>query len=143
LAGPSIDQPISAEIFSVERLEQHAESLAKAQEVLPTQSTGISLRRRLRSNAHSLDAAFHTLVAGIRKGHAVTPAAEWFVDNFYLVDEHIRAVRRDLPAGFYKQLPKLSNGPLRGYPRVYGLAWAIVAHSDNCFELETLVRFNR
>jgi cyclic beta-1,2-glucan synthetase len=143
LDGPSIDEPISAEIFSVERLEQHAESLAKAQEVLPTQSTGISLRRRLRSNAQGLDAAFHTLVAGIRKGHAVTPAAEWFVDNFYLVDEHIRAVRHDLPAGFYKQLPKLSNGPLRGYPRVYGLAWAIVAHSDNCFELDTLVRFCR
>ena len=138
-----IGEPISAEIFSVERLEQHAESLAKAQEVWPTQSAGISLRGRLRANAQSLDAAFHTLVAGIRKGHAVTPAAEWLVDNYYIVDEHIRAVRRDLPAGFYKQLPKLSNGPLRGYPRVYGLAWAIVAHSDNCFELDTLVRFCR
>jgi len=138
-----IDEPIAAEIFSVERLEHHAESLAKAQEVLPTQSAGISLRGRLRSNAHSLDAAFHTLAAGIRQGHAITPAAEWLVDNYYIVDEHIRAVRRDLPAGYYKQLPKLSNGPLRGYPRVYGLAWAIIAHSDNCFEPDTLMRFCR
>ena len=88
-------------------------------------------------------AAFQALIAGIRKGQAVTPAAEWLVDNYYVVDEHIRAVRRDLPAGFYKQLPKLSNGPLRGYPRVYGLAWAIVAHSDNRFELDTLLRFCR
>ena len=55
LDGPSkIDEPISAEIFSVERLEHHAESLAKAQEVSPAQSAGISLRGRLRSNAHSL-----------------------------------------------------------------------------------------
>jgi cyclic beta-1,2-glucan synthetase len=144
LDGPSeIDEPISAEIFSVERLEHHAESLAKAQEVSPAQTAGISLRRRLRSNAARLDSAFHALIAGIRKGRAVTPAAEWLVDNYYIVDEHIRAVRRDLPPGFYKQLPKLSNGPLRGYPRVYGLAWAIVAHSDNRFELDTLARFCR
>ncbi|GAC1672508.1 MAG: glucoamylase family protein [Steroidobacteraceae bacterium] len=144
LDGPSeIAEPISAEIFSVERLEQHAESLAKAQEVSSTQRTSISLRRRLRSNAVDLDAAFHALIAGIRKGRAVTPAAEWLVDNYYMVDEHIRAVRRDLPSGFYKQLPKLANGPLRGYPRVYGLAWAIVAHSDSRFELDTLYRFCR
>jgi cyclic beta-1,2-glucan synthetase len=138
-----MDEPISAEIFSVERLEQHAESLAKAQEVWPTQSAGISLRRRLRTNAAGLRAAFHTLIEGMRKGHAMTPAAGWLVDNYYIVDEHIRAVRRDLPVGYYKQLPKLSNSFLRGYPRVYGLAWAIVAHSDNCFELDTLVRFCR
>ncbi len=144
LDGPSkIDEPISAEIFSVERLEQHAESLAKAQEVSPTQTAGISLRRRLRSNALRLDAAFHTLIGEIRKDRAVTPAAEWLVDNYYIVDEHIRAVRRDLPSGFYKQLPKLSHGPLRGYPRVYGVAWAIVAHSDSRFELDTLYRFCR
>jgi cyclic beta-1,2-glucan synthetase len=144
LDGPSqIDEPISAEIFSVERLEQHAESLAKAQEVSATQTAGVSLRGRLRSNALGLDTAFRTLIAGIRKGHAVTPAAEWLVDNYYIIDEHIRAVRRDLPSGFYKQLPKLSHGPLRGYPRVYGLAWAIVAHSDSRFELETLYRFCR
>jgi cyclic beta-1,2-glucan synthetase len=140
---PKIDEPISAEIFSVERLEHHAESLAKAQEVSPVQTAGISLRRRLRSNSAGLRAAFQALIAGIRKGQAVTPAAEWLVDNYYVVDEHIRAVRRDLPPGFYKQLPKLSSGPLRGYPRVYGLAWALVAHSDNRFELDTLVRFCR
>jgi cyclic beta-1,2-glucan synthetase len=138
-----IMEPISAEIFSVERLEHHAESLAKAQEVSPAQTAGISLRGRLRSNSVGLGAAFNTLIAGIRRGRPVTPAAEWLVDNYYIVDEHIRAVRRDLPPGFYKQLPKLANGPLRGYPRVYGLAWAIVAHSDSRFELDTLVRFCR
>jgi len=137
------DEPVSAEIFSVERLEQHAESLARTQEVSPARTAGISLRGRLRSNAFGLETAFHALIGGIRKGRPITPAAEWLVDNYYIVNEHIRAIRRDLPAGFYKQLPKLANGRLRGYPRVYGLAWAIIAHSDNRFELDTLVRFCR
>ena len=138
-----LDEPISAELFSVERLEHYAETLAKTQEILPSAATGVSLHGRLRANATSLNAAYHKLIAGMRESQAVTPAAEWLVDNYYIVDEHIRAIRRDLPAKYYKQLPKLSNGPLRGYPRVYGLAWAIVAHSDNRFELDTLVRFCR
>jgi Ser/Thr protein kinase RdoA (MazF antagonist) len=52
-------------------------------------------------------------------------------------------IRRDLPAGFYRQLPKLATGPLRGYPRVYGIAWAIVAHTDNSFDLDALYGFCR
>ncbi|MDP9083089.1 MAG: glycosyl transferase, partial [Pseudomonadota bacterium] len=144
LDGPSeIDEPVSAEIFSVERLEHYAESLARTQEVSPLSTAGVSLHSRLRSNGLGLHAAFHALITGIRKGHAVTPAAEWLVDNFYVVDEHIKAVRHDLPPKFYKQLPKLASGPLRGYPRVYGLAWAIVKHTDNRFELDTLYRFCR
>ncbi len=144
LGRPSeFEEPISAEIFSVERLEHYAETLAKTQEISPATSAGVSLRRRLRANAGNLHAAYHTLIAGIRDDHAVSPAAEWLVDNFYIVDEHVRAIRRDLPAGYYRQLPKLANGPLRGYPRVYGIAWAIIAHSDNRFELDTLYRFCR
>jgi len=144
LGKPSeLDEPISAELFSVERLEHYAETLAKTQEILPSAATGVSLHGRLRANAGSLNAAYHKLIAGMRESQAVTPAAEWLVDNYYIVDEHIRAIRRDLPAKYYKQLPKLANGPLRGYPRVYGIAWNIVAHSDNRFEPETLYRFCR
>ena len=144
LEGKSaIDEPISAEIFSVERLEHYAETLARTQEVSPRPTAGISLHRQLRDNAAGLNAAYQILIAGMRDAHAVTPAAEWLVDNYYIVDEHIRAIRRDLPTEYYKQLPKISNGPLRGYPRVYGLAWAIVAHTDNRFELDSLYRFCR
>src|SRR6185437_11061290 len=40
-------------------------------------------------------------------------------------------------------LPKLSSGPLAGYPRVFGLAWAFVAHTDSRFDPEALTRFVR
>jgi cyclic beta-1,2-glucan synthetase len=132
-----------AEILSVERLEAYAENLARTQEVFPSRNVGISLSGRLRSNAGALNGAFQALVMGIRKGDTVTPAAAWLVDNFYIIDEHIRAIRRDLPAGFYKQLPKLSNGRLRGYPRVYGIAAGLVGHTDNRVELDSLYRYCR
>jgi len=55
----------------------------------------------------------------------------------------VRQVREDLPRGFHRQLPKLADEPLQGYPRVLGLAWAFVAHTDSRFEPETLQRFVR
>ena len=138
-----VDDSTPSEIFSVERLEHFAEELAHQQQVTQTRSAGIALRGRLRSNAAVLNGAYEALTSGIRAGQAVTPAAEWLVDNYYIVDEHIQAIRRDLPASFYKELPKLSGGPLRGYPRVYGLAVNLIAHTDNRIELDTLSRFCR
>jgi cyclic beta-1,2-glucan synthetase len=35
----------------------------------------------------------------------------------------------------------LINGPFEGYPRVFGLAWAFVAHSDSRFDPQVLGRF--
>ncbi|MFO2375893.1 hypothetical protein QOU54_31285, partial [Pseudomonas aeruginosa] len=53
----------------------------------------------------------------------------------------IREIRDDLPPGYYRQLPKLASGPFAGYPRVFGLAWAFVAHTDSHLDLELLRRF--
>ncbi len=63
------------------------------------------------------------------------------LDNFHVVDEQIREIKNDLPPGFYRRLPKLAEGPLQGYPRVFGIAWALVAHTDSAFDIQKLTRF--
>ncbi|HEY8154025.1 MAG TPA: glucoamylase family protein [Myxococcota bacterium] len=87
--------------------------------------------------------AYRAIGAAIREERAITPAAEWLVDNFHVVEDQIREIRDDLPRGYYRQLPKLSEGHLEGYPRVLGLAWAYVAHTDSRFDPQTLCRFVR
>jgi cyclic beta-1,2-glucan synthetase len=136
-------EPIRSELFSVERLEQHAESLAAAQRVTTRAGNARQLAPRLRDNGRVLLAAYRSTGKAIREEHAITPAAEWLVDNFHIVEEQIREIRDDLPRAFYRQLPKLAEGPLAGYPRVFGLAWAFVAHTDSWFDPETLCRFVR
>ena len=135
------EEPIRSELFSIERLEQHAESLAAAQRVTPRPGVGRQLAPRLRDNSRVLLATYRAIGKAIREGRAITPAAEWLVDNFHIVEEQIREIHDDLPRGFYRQLPKLATGPLEGYPRVFGLAWAFVAHTDSRFDPETLCRF--
>ncbi|HSQ05576.1 MAG TPA: glycosyl transferase, partial [Burkholderiales bacterium] len=139
----ALEEPIRAELFSVERLEQHGESLAAAQRVTTTPRKGRLLLPRVLDNGRVLLASYRAIAQAIREEHAITPAAEWLVDNYHIVDEQLREIRDDLPPGFYRELPKLADGPLKGYPRVYGLAWAFVAHTDSRFDPEMLLRFVR
>jgi len=136
-----LDEPIRAELFSVERLEQHAESLAAAQTVTKETSHGRPLIPRVVENGRVLLDSYRAIARAIQEERGITPAAEWLVDNFHIVEEQLREIHDDLPPGYYRKLPKLASGPLQGYPRVYGVAWAYVAHTDSQFDPEVLRRF--
>jgi cyclic beta-1,2-glucan synthetase len=135
--------PIRAELFSAEHMEQFAETLAAEQIVHPGTRRGRRLLPRLRENARALVQSYRTIAEASHQTRMISPAAEWLLNNFYLVEEQIREIQEDLPPGFYRELPKLASGPLEGYPRVFGLAWSYVAHTDSRIELKTLARFVR
>src|SRR6202022_1214934 len=137
------DEILRAELFSSERPEQHAASLAAAQSVTRRRSAHRSLDVRLKDNESVLLAAYRAIGAAVGEGRPITPAAEWLRDNYPLVEEQIREIREDLPPGFYRQLPKLADGPFAGYPRVFGVAWALIAHSDSRFDPDSLRLFVR
>jgi cyclic beta-1,2-glucan synthetase len=124
----------------VERLEQHGETLAAAQSVTQRPGIGQPIRRRVADNGRVLLQAYRALAQAIKDERSITPAAEWLVDNFHIVEEQLREIRDDLPADYYRELPKLGDGHLEGYPRVLGVAWAYVAHTDSRFEPDSLRR---
>ncbi|MBU9522564.1 glycosyl transferase, partial [Burkholderia multivorans] len=134
-------RPIREEFFGEERLAQHAGSLARAQKVLPGVAAGPSLATRLKDNADHLLKAYRNTAAADARGEEITPAAEWLLDNYYLVAEQVRQIRDDLSPRYYRQLPKLGNGPFAGYPRVFEINWAFVAHTDSRFDPDALCRF--
>ncbi|WP_354673946.1 GH36-type glycosyl hydrolase domain-containing protein [Cupriavidus alkaliphilus] len=133
--------PVREELFGIERLEQHAQSLAAAQAVTAQPPRVSSLRSRLRDNAAVLLAAYRASATELEGGAEVAPAAEWLLDNYHIVEEQIREIRDDLPPGYYRELPKLAEGPFTGYPRVFGVAWAFVAHTDSYLDPDILRRF--
>ena len=134
--------PIRADLFGAERLEHHARTLAAAQPVAlgrPARVLGLTVR--LKENAAVLLAAYSESASALDAGQPVTPAAEWLLDNYHLVEDQLQQITSDLPPGYYRQLPKLSEGPFTGYPRVFGLAWAYVAHTDSLMSGPVLARF--
>ena len=134
--------PIRADLFGAERLEHHARTLAAAQPVARGRPARVlRLSARLKDNAAVLLTAYRASAAALDAGQAVTPAAEWLLDNYHLVEDQLQQIVSDLPPGYYRQLPKLSRGPFTGYPRVFGLAWAYIAHTDSLMSGPMLTRF--
>jgi cyclic beta-1,2-glucan synthetase len=111
--------PVREELFGVERLEQHAAPLALAQPVTRRPPSVQSLHKRLKNNAAVLLAAYRASALEVENERGVVPAAEWLLDNYHLVEEQIREIHDDLPPNYYRQLPKLAEGPFAGYPRVW------------------------
>jgi cyclic beta-1,2-glucan synthetase len=106
------EEPILAELFSVERLEQHAQTLAAAQTITDAPRRGTAVGPRIAANGRVLLESYRVLARAIKDERTMTPAAEWLVDNFHIVDEQLREIRDDLPSDYYRELPKLAEGHL-------------------------------
>ena len=107
---PTPEEPIRSELFGAERLELHGASLAAAQTVVAGPFKGRPLLPRVEENGRILRETYRVIAKALREKRTIVPAAEWLVDNFYIVDEQLREIRADLPPGFYRELPKLAAG---------------------------------
>ena len=96
---------------------------------------------RLRDNIRVLREAHRYIGEQAKSGYEVSTAAEWLLDNFHLVEAQLREIREGLPRRYFRDLPVLIDEPLVGLPRIYGVAWAFVAHTDSAFSEELLVLF--
>jgi len=96
---------------------------------------------RLDENERVLVATHDLVTAAVRGDRRISPAAEWLLDNFYLVEEQIRTARRHLPRSYGRDLPRLAGGPSVGYPRVYAIALALIAHRDRRVDTASLNAF--
>ncbi|MBK8205064.1 MAG: hypothetical protein IPK68_23155 [Bdellovibrionales bacterium] len=119
------EEPIRAEIFNTSRLESHAESLARAQNLTDHPHNGVDLYRRIKENRQILEMAYRHILRAIDERRAITPAAEWLVDNFHLLRAQLKDIHEHFPPRYYRELPKIAAGALAGHPRVYGVAWAL------------------
>src|SRR5207253_7258581 len=133
--------PIREELYSIERLEQFAVALAAEHKIAERPQRVSLLLPRLEENGRKLIAAYKALAESIREEHVISPAAEWLVDNFHIVEEQVREIREDLPKSYYHELPKLADGPFKNYPRIYAFSFALIAHTDSHLDTETLRRF--
>ncbi len=134
-------EPLWAELFSPERLEQHARSLAAEQAVGDRPPRWRAFANRNADNARVLLDAYEAISDAVKAKRLITPAADWLVNNFHIVEDQLRDIRTLLPARFFARLPRLDSGHLAGLPRVYGIAWAFVAHTDSRFDPDLLLRF--
>jgi cellobiose phosphorylase len=135
------ESPLRSELFSAYQMEQHGKTLAKNHTIGSQKSADQNLLIRLAENEIFLLEVHNLLTDSVKSGSQITPAGEWLLDNFYLIEEQIRTGKRHLPKGYIKELPRLLNGPSGGLPRVYDLAQETISHGDGRVDPENLNRF--
>ncbi|MDB4898656.1 MAG: hypothetical protein JWN53_464, partial [Gemmatimonadetes bacterium] len=132
--------PIRGELLGPDKLADRARSLARSQRLVE-RSRGwraAPLLRRLDATHDLLERSYARLSAASARGVDVGPAADWLLDNMYVVQEHLHEVRESLPKGYYRELPELANGHLVGYPRVYEIATTLIAHTEGRVDPENI-----
>ncbi|MBB2497492.1 GH36-type glycosyl hydrolase domain-containing protein [Aquipseudomonas ullengensis] len=131
---------LRAELFSAEQMANHGHELAKQHQLNPRAAAG-ALLTRLTDNEALLVRSCAMLGDVPLDTRRATPAAEWLLDNFYLIEEQIRTARKHLPKGYSRELPRLASGPSSGLPRVYDIALETISHGDGRVDSESLSRF--
>jgi cellobiose phosphorylase len=134
------EQPLRAELFSADQMKQHGKTLA-AIHVPAFGRAPDRLLPRLAENESVLIDTRNLLTEAVKQSRRITPAGEWLLDNFYLIEEQIRTARRHLPKGYSRTLPSLQGGASAGIPRVYDIALETISHGDGRVDPENLGSF--
>ncbi|WP_323506973.1 MULTISPECIES: glucoamylase family protein [unclassified Glaciimonas] len=140
LSKTADERPLRAELFSALQMEQHGKLLATDHQI-NLQMTPDQLLPRLADNERVLMYACNLLIESVKSKRQITPAAEWLLDNFYLIEEQIRTAKRHLPKNYSMELPRLLKGSSAGFPRVYDIALETISHGDARVDPENLSRF--
>lgn len=131
---PSI--PIDAE-----SLEKHATDIAKHYSTIKN----TSCRKRV---LHSLDKSYEKIIEGyyhidkeVRNNKEVAPASEWLLDNIYLIEKEYKHIKHNMPKSYYKNLPVIGSGIMKGFPRIYHIATELVSHTQGKLNQDIIERF--
>ena len=107
---------------------------------LATGRTPDKLISRLDENEAVLVHTYDLVTAAVKRNRRISPAAEWLLDNFYLIEDQIRTARRHLPRSYSRELPRLPTAR-SGHPRVYGIALELISHVDGRVDAVSLNAF--
>ena len=113
-----------------EGLEKHALQISSYY----SDTKNTNFRRRLMK---SLDNSYKSILKGyqyidnvVKNKKEVVPAGEWLLDNLYLIEKEYKDIKHNMPESYYKNLPVIDRGVMKGYPRIYHIAVEIISHTD-------------
>ena len=128
-------------LLSPEQLQQHGIRVAENHRLSPREKTAVSLKGRLRKNYNEIFNVYKNLNQDIKEDIYLTPACEWLLDNFYIVESQVKNIYQNLNRERFQKLRVLDNESLKGMLRVYALSLEMVSHSDGRIDEKLMVGF--
>ncbi len=135
---------LRAELLSIAQLKRHAIKLAKQHQINPHISSD-KLLARLADNERVITSAYESITASSvnfeKINQKLSPAENWLLDNYYLIQQQFTLARRHLPRGYSQQLPRILGGVSDGFPRIYDLALTLISHMDGRVDADNATEF--
>ncbi len=121
-------------LITDEFVEKAARELARYSKVSSKKNKNSKAKKELTDNYDTINSIYKKLLNSYTSGHDVIPASEWLLDNFYVIEEHAKELKKELKGKSYYNLPVMAEGKYKGYTRIYGIAQEIVKSQDGTNE---------
>ena len=122
-------------------LEKYLEKLA-SNHIIKAKSEKITYPiPRMLENYDAIKQVYDLLNQHLRLGIVIHPAGEWLLDNFYVIEEIVKNIQKELSSKKYISFPGLKNNENEGFARIYIIASEIIAHTDGKIDRAYLQKF--
>ena len=129
---------IDGTILDKKQLEKHLQKIASNHNLMNKPSKETYPIPQLIENYETIKMVYHLLNEHVKLGITTYPAGEWLLDNFYIIEEIVKQIQKELTLKKYMNFLGIANGRYKGFARIYVLAAEIVAYTDNKIEKEDL-----
>jgi len=124
-----------------QNLIEHAANISKRHEIQPGRYSINYLLSRMEENYKYIATSYKRLSLYVNRKRRIPDAAEWLLDNFYIIEKQTKELRLSIQRKYFRHLPVMKSGAYRGYPRVFALVHELVSHSDSVVEQDVLIEF--
>ena len=120
------------------QLEKYLEKLASDHILKEKSDKNTYPIPRLIENFEIITLVYNLLSEHIKLKIPIHPAGEWILDNYYVIDETVKNIEKELTLKKYTNFLGISNGNNYGFARVYVIASEIVTYTDAKIDGELL-----
>ena len=132
---------IEGTVLDKKQLENHLQKSATNYNLINKPDKSTYPVPILLENYKFIKKVYNLLNEHVKLGISTHPAGEWLLDNFYIIEESVKNIQKELTIKKYMNFLGIGNGRYKGFARIYVLATEIVAYTDCKIEQEDLVAY--
>ncbi len=129
---------ISGVLLDKNQLSNYMEKLASSHNIRNNSSKETYPIPMLKNDYERILETYRLLNKHMKLGIKIHSAGEWLLDNFYVIEEIVKGIQKELSLSKYKNMMGLTNGKYEGFARSYVLASEIVAYTECKIDSETI-----
>ena len=124
----------------LDELLEYAPQLAKEHHEVGT-SKRVTIQRQLKKDLQKLDSIYYEILDRFEKQVELSTAGKWLIDNRYLLHEQYHYIQKNLRKDFFRRLPVLTSGRMKGSLRIYAILHHLLKQSDGSANPDVLLSF--